>query len=341
MSEIEAIELGEDEYKYWDELVEKSVHGTVFHRSSWLTACSALLGKRLKIFGCLERGKLVGGCSLFIYPVKPLLKLASSACAMTPYGGMVLSECNGRTVRQQEEKRRQVVSSICRLISTQGFQAVNLVNSPDFIDVRPFTWNGWQSRVRYTYFLHLSDELIVPPKVMWRINRAIKDGFVVRRSDDIEGYCRLFRMTYLRQGLEPPVSEVFLMQLFHLAKSELCGGMWVAETDSGEMASAEISLWDKRRAYAWSAASHTELRRSGAPSLLVYELVKDLRERGFREYDQMCANTPQLASFISGFNPQLVPYYAVQKFATGFLSASQILSRFQFLRRSLSGSRFL
>jgi len=340
MSEIEAIELAADEYKYWDELVEKSPHGTVFHRSSWLTTCSALLGRRLRIFGCLERDKLVGGCSLFMYPVKPLLKFASSVCAMTPYGGVVLSEVPGR-VRQQQEKSRQIVGSICRLISTQGFQAVNLVNSPDFIDVRPFTWNGWQSRVLYTYYFHPSEEFVVPPKVMWRINRAIKDGLVVRRSDDIESYYELFRMTFLRQGLKPPVSKAFLTQLFRLAKSELCGDMWVAETASGEMASAEITLWDKGRAYAWSAASHTKLRTSGAPSLLVYDLVRDLREKDFRDYDQMCGNTPQLASFISAFNPQLVPYYAVQKSATGFLYGSKILSRFQFLHRSLSGSRFL
>jgi hypothetical protein len=40
--------------------------------------------------------------------------------------------------------------------------------------------------------------------------------------------------------------------------------------------------------------------------------MKHAQEKGFKKINLMAANTPQLAKFISGFNPQLVPYYSVQ-----------------------------
>ena len=40
----------------------------------------------------------------------------------------------------------------------------------------------------------------------------------------------------------------------------------IAETPSGEVASAEIVIWDNKRAYRWSAASHTNFKDTGAIS---------------------------------------------------------------------------
>ena len=68
-----------------------------------------------------------------------------------------------------------------------------------------------------------------------------------------------------------------------------------------------------KKAYRWSAASHTEFKDTGATSLLLYEIFQDLKNRGFKEINLMAANTPHLAKFISSFNPELVAYYSVEK----------------------------
>ena len=41
--------------------------------------------------------------------------------------------------------------------------------------------------------------------------------------------------------------------------------------------------------------------------------MRHVQEKGFQKFNMMAANTPNLAKFISGFNPELVPYYSVQK----------------------------
>jgi hypothetical protein len=94
---------------------------------------------------------------------------------------------------------------------------------------------------------------------------------------------------------------------------ERAGEVWTAETVGGDLACAEIIIWDDKRAYRWSAASNTDLRDTGATSLLLTEIFRDLKERGFKEINLMAANTPHLSRFIASFNPRLLPYYCVQK----------------------------
>jgi hypothetical protein len=326
MSKTEVVELREQQYSAWDHLVENSPQGTIFQRSSWLTACSELLKQELKILGCFQDDTLVAGCSFFTYTIGGLLRLASSVCTMTPYGGVVLPPPTTSRQREQESSQRALIELMCQSVAAYGFDRVQLKNSPGLVDIRPFTWNGWGSKVLYAYCLDtdVDFENHVDPKAMSHIRRAMKAGIMTRKSDDLASYCKLFSMTFQRQGIRPPVTESFLMRMFELLKTQHCGEMWVAETASGETASAEILVWDNKRAYAWSAVSDTELRRTGAASLLLYREFQELRGRGVREYNLMSANFPRLASFNSSFNPRLVPYYEVEKYTLKFDIARRI-----------------
>jgi hypothetical protein len=320
MSKTKVVELGEHEYSEWDRLIENTPQGTIFHRSFWLSACSELLKGEHKILGVVQDDALIAGCSFFAFTVGGFLRLASSVCTMTPYGGVILPHAKTSRQRQQETSQRELIELICESIAAYGFDRVQLINSPELVDIRPFTWNGWGSKVLYAYCLDtdVDFENHVDPKAMSHIRRAMKDGIITRKSDDVASYCRLFSMTFQRQGLKPPVQEGFLVRMFDLLKTQHCGEMWVAETASGETASAEILVWDNKRAYAWSAVSDTELRKSGAASLLLYREFQELRDRGVREYYLMSANFPRLASFNSSFNPRLVPYYEVERHGLKF-----------------------
>lgn len=326
MSKTEVVELKEHRYSAWDQLVESSPQGTIFHRSSWLTTCSGLLKQQFKILGCFQDDTLVAGCSFFTRTIGGFLKLASSVCTMTPYGGIVLCQPATSRQRQQEVSQRAAIELLRQSIAAYGFDRVQLINSPGLVDIRPFTWNGWRSRVLYAYCLDtdVDFEEHVSSKVMSHIRRAMKAGIITRKSDDLGSYCRLFAMTFERQGLKPPVAETFLARMFDLLKTQQCGEMWVAETASGETASAEILVWDNKRAYAWSAVSDTQLRKTGAASLLLHREFHELKGRGTREYNLMSANIPSLASFNSSFNPRLVPYYEVEDYNLKFDFARRI-----------------
>jgi lipid II:glycine glycyltransferase (peptidoglycan interpeptide bridge formation enzyme) len=100
--------------------------------------------------------------------------------------------------------------------------------------------------------------------------------------------------------------------------------MWIAETASGEAASAAIVIWDHNMAYRWSAASRDDYTYTGSTSLLLFEIIKFLQKKGVKKFNMMAANTPNLAKFVASFNPELVPYYSVQK-ARRFFRISRAL----------------
>jgi len=307
--------VGEDQCARWDRLVDDSPHGTVFHKSFWLTTCAASLNKKMRIYGCYERGELVGGCSLYVHEGR-FLRTAESNAVMTPYGGFVLAPPRSKDLRREEKRYRDIVECLLQAFAQESFDVVRITNPPEFLDIRPLTWNGWRSGVRYAYYLDLDTfEENMSKDVRWTAKKAAKNGIRIRRLEnpDPSSYYKLFSMTFKRQNLEPPATQEFLEKVLDALASEGAGEMWMAETPAGDIASAEIIAWDTKRAYRWSAASDTRFRETGATSLLLCEVFRDLKRRGFKEINLMAANTPQLGKFVASFNPRLMSYYSVER----------------------------
>jgi len=314
MGELEVRALNKDEYSLWDHLVETSPYGTIFHKSSWMNIGREIFDRKLIIYGCFERGDLVGGCPLFIYK-SSIFKMANSTFEMSPYGGIVLQVTSSSKVREREKQERDIIESLCNNFDKQRFSRVDIANSPNLVDIRPFIWNDWEYKLRYVYYFSLKDEIEkkVSKKVRNTVRKAINNAIKIKRSNDVDLFHDLFVMTYEKQDREPPVKKQFFEKIIALIESENIGEMWIAEASSGKVASAEIIIWDNKNAYRWAAASHTELKNTGATSLLLFEIFKDLKKREFKEINLMAANSPHLAKFISSFNPRLVSYYSVIK----------------------------
>lgn len=320
MFDIEVRELDNLEYGLWDELVEKSPYGTIFHNSDWLAICRDVLNKNLKIYGCFQNDELIGGCSLFIKKMAGIFKMASSACEMTPYGGFIIKQSPSTKVREQELLYNAIIESFQKYVKVKKFNHLSLVNSPDFKDIRQFIYNKWTPDVKYAYYFDLRNDIwdSLSKNVRWTVRKADKSGVVIRKETNSKVYNELFKMTFEKQNLIPPVSLNFFKKILDVLILKKFGEMWIAEMPSGEPISAEIITWDNKRAYRWSAASNHKLKDTGSTSLLLYTIFQDLKSRDFKEINLMAANTPHLAKFISSFNPKLVPYYRMEKSSIKF-----------------------
>lgn len=321
MSKVEALELKKGQYNMWDNLVEESPQGTIFHTSPWLNACGRHLNREFRIIGCFNDDKLIAGCSFFTYSARGLLKIASSHCPMTPYGGVVISR---PLISKSNE---DIIESICNLVSEDGFDHIELIQSPDFTDIRPFIWNGWKSNVRYTHILDIDIDL--PDKIGKKkkeIQKAIEKGIVIRKLNDSSCFYKLYIQTFERQKIRPPVPKSFFDELIESVCVKGSGDMWIAEVPSGEIASAEIVIWDNNRAHSIFAASDTELRNTNPNALLINEIYNDLRKRGFKEWNHMMGNVQNLSRFMSFFGTRLVPYYGVETSSIRYNMAKYIRS---------------
>lgn len=324
MTNIEVRELMENEYHIWNEFVDLSPEGTIFQTSDWLLSCGKLLDLDPKVIGFFEDGIMSGGLSFFTNKGRGLTRLASSICSTTPYGGIIIKRSANLNIRENEHERLKIMNNLRIFLESYNYDLISLVNSPELIDIRPFIWNGWRSSIRYTYYLDLNN-IRLSKDVKRNIKKAIKNDIVIERSDDIHKYYKLFIETFSRQGLKVPVSKNFLVGLFDLIRQKENGVMWFAETQSKELAAAEIFIFDNKRVYRWTAASDANLRKSGAYSLLLSEVLEDFQKMGFHQMNLMAANTPQLAEFITGFNPSLVPYFGIEKLSKKYQLLNEIL----------------
>jgi hypothetical protein len=314
MYKFDGYELSLVDLSQWDELVSHSLHGTIFHTSGWLKACARSLEKKVKIFGCFQDGQLVGGCSLFLEKKYNIIPIALSTCDMTPYGGFVLSASPGTGVHVQESFSRQIIETLIQEIKKEHCISISIQNPPDFLDIRPFTSSGWRSRVLYTYYINLGDNLESHSDhlVKKNIRKAEKNRISIESFSDISKYYSLLYETFVRKNLNPPAPECLFTDLFSFISNQNCGEMLVAKTPDDEIACAEIVIWDNRQAYCWSAVSDPRFLNSGAPSFLRFDDLKRMKARGIPKMNMMMGNVPELSQFVAHLNPTLVPYYEIR-----------------------------
>lgn len=304
--------LERTEYGQWDDLINLSPYGTVFSLSGWLSATSMSLDTPFEIVGCYNDEKLIGGCPIFHKKKFCILTYLTNVQGMMPYSGLVLEDYPQNNVRKFERHYNNILSSIAKHFERLPFFILSIINPPKLQDIRPFTWRGWKTDVKYAYFLDLHN-MSYSRDVKRNINTAIKNEVLVGRSSDIESYYSLFRNTFKRQGLLPPVSEKYLKYLFQYIIDSDLGEMWVAKTPDEQWIAAEIFLHDNNSLHRWTAATDTELRKGGGYHLLLDSVFRYYHEKGYSTVNLMAGNTPQLTEFITGFNPYLVPYYALKR----------------------------
>jgi hypothetical protein len=317
MSNYETRILHKDEYDLWDELVDNSMQSSIFHKAIWIATSAKLLNKKFLIFGNFENNNLIGGCNIFLNQHYSF-RSATSNLLLSPYCGFL--------IRQGKEKK---AFSICQSISNKFIEYnliyINIINSPLFKDVRPFTWNGWIPNIFYTYMMPLdgSIEQIISKNSRWWIRRARKEGIKCKIAYDFDLYWDLTLDTYGKQERTPPFTRDYLSGMMNMIIENKLGEMHIAETSSGEPAAAEFITWDQHFAHHWSAASNSKFKQTGASSLLQFEIWEKLQQRGFKMANIMTGNTKNLTEFISGFNPLLAPYFGVTKISRKY----QLLSK--------------
>src|SRR5690606_30644590 len=132
-----------------------------------------------------------------------------------------------------------------------NYDAVAMGHSPAFLDVQPYTWKGYDVRVRYTYVVDVDDL-----DACWdrmdqsrrrNVRRAEKDGIVVRREDDIEVMLDLVRLTYTRQG--KAASFVDYARRLYKGLDRDTAGIFIARRPDGVPVAGSLIVWDDRCAY--------------------------------------------------------------------------------------------
>jgi len=316
MSKYEARILTESEYIHWDQLVERSEMGTVFHSSKWITTAAKKLNVDYAIIGVFNDSQLIGGCFFYIKKIFHVFKIGYTGVPLAPFGGFVIPTLHKKgKVRESEDKEYEIISLILEKIQTLNLSMVKLTNSPSFIDIRPLTQRGWTDRVLYAYIVDLKNDIFLTMgnKTKTNIRKAQKIGIKVKKEYNPEIFWKLTELTYDKQNINVHFLKEYLFNFMEMIIQNNLGEMWIAEMPSGDAIAAFFVLFDADMAQGWFGSSDPQFKSTGVVSFLYFESFKDLQNRGFHSINMMGANFPQISKFISSFNPRLVPYYSVKK----------------------------
>ena len=66
--------LTEHEYDLWDQMVERSAQGTVYHLSKWITTTAKIFHLDYRIIGVFNKSEIIGGCFFYITDIFHVFK---------------------------------------------------------------------------------------------------------------------------------------------------------------------------------------------------------------------------------------------------------------------------
>src|SRR5690606_36503178 len=111
----------------------------------------------------------------------------------------------------------------------------------------------------------------------------------------------LWKKNAARQKLSASLSDV-IESIGRWMQQAECGFIGEGADASGRVHAAGLFGYDAKRVYYLAGASDPELLGSGAPTLLHFEVLREIERRGLPLcYDWVGANTPQIVRFKRSF----------------------------------------
>jgi len=319
-NKIETRYLKEEEYPLWDAFVDQSVEGSLFQKSIWLLSVAGFQDLNFDIVACYKGGKIVGGLA-FTWKKKfglfPIIQIPLK----TPFFGPVFVSSNTRYRSKVESQLHTVMNALNDFILPR-FQHFVASFPPAMSDIRPYSWNGFETRVRYTYVGDLASEVPLQENFESDIRRRIKkarelDHEVISSNSETcishawELEQQSFRRHHFQQfGFAKPEFQSFIETLSEAGLSRVFTMM-----HEGAPIASVVTMHEKSRgiAYYWQAGASKDHLSTGLTQLLIQEILDYYRSQGYSRFDLMGADTDTIARYKSTFNFPLVPMYSVSK----------------------------
>jgi len=301
--------LPREDYVTWDDLIEKSTKGTLFHHTYWLEA----FGRPVAVIGCYQAEELIGGMSLSYQRVAGL-KIARPPY-LTPYLGPIVFRAGGKRHRALTLEKDVAASLIGYLTEHYDFARIPL--SLDCVDVQPFQQRGFSVDVEYTYVIELDDMDRVWQELNQdrrrKIRRGVKEGLSCESSDDLDTFFRLWTRSLASHGKRLSQSrfgEVCHWYAALAAKNR--AKLLLIKDAQGRIHAGAILVWDHRRAYYLLSGMDREIASGNAMALLLWECMRFSKEEaGVAEFDFDGSDVPGVEIFFRGFGGRLTPRFSV------------------------------
>lgn len=230
---------------------------------------------------------------------------------LTPFLAPMLDLGSGKHVTRLAREHRLLEALLDDL---PAFDYLSYTFDPSFTNWLPFYWKGLTGSLRATYILDDVTDL----DAIWRgmsdktrnVIRTAEPVLEIREDESAERLAEALTSTFERQGRRMPFSPEMLERLHRAVRDRGAGTILSAGDEQGRMHGALMVVWDDDRAYYLTGGAITDLRRSGAQSLLLWHAIRLAAER-VSVFDFEGSMIEGVARFFRGFGSRPCPYLHV------------------------------
>ena len=307
----------------WDDHVERSPQGTVFHQFAALETFAAHSGSTLHPLIGYKGEEPVGLFPVFELHKGPIRFVFSPPHELhVPNLGPVLLGLESMKQRKRERRHARFVEGCLEWLSQSvAPHYVSIRAGWRYTDVRPFKWQGFDVQPSYTYVLSLPDD---PETLLGRFSKSARRH--VRNNLDaeyavevggpsaIEWIVERVNDRYEETNEAARISTAFVTELY----DRLPTGQvrpYVLRVD-GETVTGVILLEHGDTAHSWmgGAKPSTDLPVN---ELLEWHMMTDAMDRGVTTYEIVGADTPRLNEYKSKFGPDVRAFHGLSRSTPG------------------------
>jgi hypothetical protein len=302
--------LKPEEYREWDGLVDRSVHGTVFHYSWWLQATSSdfqLLVVRD------HSSRILGGIPL---PNKraSLLRLYHSPL-LTPYLGPIFDLTGIGNNYDKLYAMRSHGELLARHMPV--FDSFRYIAGASAPDLQGFLWAGFGVQLAYTFRFSAASSLDEIAKAMSRthaqkLSKAKKLHLQVNKENDIEQLIALNAMIFAKQNQKPPYSPDFIKKVWSESSSRNRGRLYIARTPEGVPVAGLFTVNDDRTTFQIISGINTSMPDVPGGNLCLWTAIQDAVQEG-RDFDFEGSSLRGVEVFYRRWGAAAVPVWRIEK----------------------------
>ncbi len=309
-----AVELLEDK-KRWDQFVETSPQGLLFHKWDFLKTVERHSKYQFLPY-CVYSGEHLRCIFPFFIGRDGVLTVMRSPPPHTqsPYLSIAFDPSVQTLNASAKEKIfEQVTGELCKEIDTISPNIVSFTTAPNFLDVRSFIWKKYAAHLGFTYAIDLEKSL---DEIWASFSRHCRQyakqlsahSPEIQQTNDVSGLLGIWRKRFPELGIEVPLlSDSYLKELVAAFPQDVT--VYNITIDGKLATAAACCVMQKQRYGLWIGLVNAS-RARGVTEYLVWEVVRRAKSAGFKKLD---LGEPGPSRFKSKFNPVLEPFCFVSK----------------------------